>query len=59
METARERHRLAMQDGASERETREQDKKLQKILEKGESMKEFLLNLIDKKHMRKRRQSIQ
>lgn len=47
---------LAKQKTLSQREAVKQEKKLEKIIEKGANMKEFIVMLLDKKHLKKRAQ---
>lgn len=58
METAKERHRVFMKDDPSDKEIRKQERKLHKIMEKGENMKNFILSLVDKKYLKKRAQYV-
>uniref|UniRef100_A0A914CW65 Nipped-B protein n=1 Tax=Acrobeloides nanus TaxID=290746 RepID=A0A914CW65_9BILA len=58
MEMAKERHRQFTQEDHPEKEVRKHERKLQKLMEKGENMKSFVLSLADKKHLKKRHQYI-
>lgn len=55
---AKERHRIFLKEAPSEKEVRKQEKKLNRIMEKGEDMKNFVLSLADKKYLKKRHQYV-
>lgn len=55
IETAKERHRQNIEGGQyTEAEIRKDERRLQKLLEKGERMKVSVLRLVDKKYLRRR-----
>ncbi|GMT16922.1 hypothetical protein PFISCL1PPCAC_8219 [Pristionchus fissidentatus] len=54
IEGCRERHKGAKDEADSDRDRRKADRKLEKVEEKGRKQKEFLLELSDKKMIRKR-----
>ncbi|CAD5216331.1 unnamed protein product [Bursaphelenchus xylophilus] len=56
MEAAKERHRLNIENGVGD--PKKEERKMNKLLEKGEQMKAFILRLIDKKYLKKRTQTI-
>jgi hypothetical protein len=59
METVKERHRQFVEAGeATESEIRKDERRSQKLLERGEKMKSAVLCLVDKKYLRRRNQHI-
>lgn len=55
METAKEQHRQVVEGGeATESEIRKDERRMQKILDRGEKMKASILRLVDKKYLRRR-----
>lgn len=59
METAKERHRQFVETGeATDSDIRKEERRLQKLLDRGEKMKASILRLVDKKYLRRRAQYI-
>ncbi|GMR36774.1 hypothetical protein PMAYCL1PPCAC_06969 [Pristionchus mayeri] len=54
IEGCRERHKTTKEEAENDKERRKADRKLEKVEEKGRKQKEFLLELSDKKMIRKR-----
>ncbi|KAI6232935.1 Nipped-B protein [Aphelenchoides fujianensis] len=59
MEIGKERHRQLVEGGqASDSEVRKDERRLQKLLDRGEKMKAAILRLVDKKYLKRRTQYI-
>ncbi|CAD5212245.1 unnamed protein product [Bursaphelenchus okinawaensis] len=54
MEAAKERHRVNIENGGVD--PKKEERKMNKLLDKGEQMKAFILRLVDKKYLKKRTQ---
>jgi len=60
VEVCKERHAKASGKGdVSRKESQKNDQKIQRISEKGQSMKLFIMGLTDKQHIKRRRQFIE
>ncbi|KAK0394945.1 hypothetical protein QR680_001025 [Steinernema hermaphroditum] len=59
LDSARKRNRIAAKDLHNERDLKKLDKKLSKLTEKGNAMKNFLIKLVDRKHLKKRAHHVQ
>uniref|UniRef100_A0A1I7Z9A1 Nipped-B protein n=1 Tax=Steinernema glaseri TaxID=37863 RepID=A0A1I7Z9A1_9BILA len=59
LESARQRNRTAAKELHNDRDLKKLDKKLSKLTEKGNAMKNFLIKLVDRKHLKKRAQHVQ
>lgn len=58
-ETAKQQHRqFAERETANETDVRKDERRLQKVLERGEKMKASILRLVDKKYLKRRTQYI-
>lgn len=58
LDMARQKFKSEMKAEMTDKEKRKIEKKLERMMEKGAAMKDFLIKLVDKKHMRKRSQAI-
>ncbi|TMS34199.1 hypothetical protein L596_001836 [Steinernema carpocapsae] len=60
LESVKQRNRAAAKDlNVGDRDLKKLDKKLNKLVEKGNAMKNFLIKLVDRKHLRKRAHHVQ
>jgi hypothetical protein len=58
VEVMKERYKEATKKHLSQKDIDKYDKKLERIKEKGNNMKEFILGLIDRRYLKKRMQAI-
>ena len=58
LDMAKQKFKQEKKEEMSDKDRKKLEKRLERMTEKGAAMKEFLVKLVDKKHMRKRSQFV-